>query len=322
MKLGIFLLSIFISTMGSSQIKYSRMEDHLPDWLWKNEKYNVIVDSNSKREIAFKVSTLSNLSYEKFPDQHWALEKEVANSIANKFALVDLEKDASIVENSKINLALQIDPYFDERSRNTIKKAAQIFIDIALDDAVISEAMNSSIDKPTPFPEMYSKYNQQNWEENVYSDEYELYFLSRSKPRNVESFKKQLKQALSVENGDPAFLVITAYDNDVWWGRAYINFYYRNFQQLSRLSPAHGYLNIGFNVDSLKARQDPTFWASKVAHECLHNIGYWHPGYNNVAERNENNRGNQQAFIVAYERAILKKAKSLYAKQRSSSSSR
>jgi hypothetical protein len=39
----------------------------------------------------------------------------------------------------------------------------------------------------------------------------------------------------------------------------------------------------------------------------LHNLGYWHPVYNNPGERDAENKGDEWAFIVSYEFAILEK---------------
>jgi len=55
---------------------------------------------------------------------------------------------------------------------------------------------------------------------------------------------------------------------------------------------------------------DPAFWASKIAHQSLHGLGYDHPVYKDPADRDAHNMGNRKAFIVAYEFAILARLRS------------
>jgi hypothetical protein len=115
-------------------------------------------------------------------------------------------------------------------------------------------------------------------------------------------------------NGDPAVLLVSSYSGNHWWGGGAYGYFSNPIHQLGRESPPRGYLYIRLNADKLAAPEpgwnDPAFWASKIAHELLHNLGYWHPDYKDPAEREANNQGNNWAFIVAYEIAIYERLKS------------
>ena len=109
--------------------------------------------------------------------------------------------------------------------------------------------------------------------------------------------------------------MISRYTGNAWWGGGWYNFFYREPQRLARLSHARGYLYISLNSDKLAKgvahHDDPVFWASKIAHEVLHNLSYWHPSYQDPKQRDEMNPPGKRAFIVAYEQSVYERAKAV-----------
>jgi hypothetical protein len=273
------------------------------------------MDTQTKNDLAYKIKLEDWLDKNNCKSRHDSLESLIATILSSQFALTDIIRNAEIFTNADINLALRVDPLFNDKSKKTLYEAAKIFISIALDTNVINEAINNSIQDPTPEPDVYVENARSSDNLNVYTSKYKFFLKCRSKPKNAQAFIKQLKTALGTEVGDPGLLLISAYDGDCWWGLSWYNYRYQPIEQLSRLSPSQGYLSVAFNYDSLKIRQDPVFWSSKIAHEVLHNLGYYHPAYKNPRERDINNQGDEKAFIVAYEFAILKKARELYTRK-------
>ncbi len=250
-----FMLMLGLQSMAQS-IRYSRIQNRLPDWLWQDGSFDWALDSTDKAAITKKLDELNKIDGKKYPKERWEATKDLSKTISSYFALADIIKDLPAESFHDISLAFKIDPYFDSISRRTIAAAIRIFARTALNKDVINEAFRNSIENCTPFPDKLKD-----------EEEYSTYRFCRSKPRTEASFTEQLKEVLGAANGDPALLLVTAYDGDKWWGYAYLNFYYRPFAQLTRLYPARGYFHVGFNVDSLIAHPDPVFWSSKVAHE-------------------------------------------------------
>ena len=143
--------------------------------------------------------------------------------------------------------------------------------------------------------------------------DYAFLMTQRARPLDPEQFSTHLRNALTSPSGDPTVLVVSSYSGNVWWGGSYYGYFADPLQQLGRESPARGCLYIRLNIDKLAPREqgwnDPAFWASKMAHELLHNLGYWHPDYKDPAERDANNKDNNWAFIVSYEAAIYESLK-------------
>jgi hypothetical protein len=190
-------------------------------------------------------------------------------------------------------------------------EAIGIFTEVATNDDVITEAFTNSIEFPAPMPKKYDSSRSNPDSIRKYSDDYAFFLNCRAKPASVMQFKTQLSAALTSTTGDPALLIISSYSGNNWWGGSYYNYFNSTNQRLSKFTPLEGYLYIRLNTDSFMTKHTPAFWASKIAHEILHNLGYWHPDYADPSERDANNIGRNKAFIVAYEYAILKKAKHL-----------
>lgn len=197
----------------------------------------------------------------------------------------------------------------------TLQRAVATFVDYALDDAVIQQAFDNSVDSPEPMPAQFEvKDGRPVLDEDgnkEMTSEYKFYLKTIARPRDVSAFKRHLLSALSYSDGELPLLIISKYSGNVWWGGSYYNFSYKNEQRLQVLSPPRGYLYIRLNVDRMSAgstrRDDPRFWASKIAHEILHNLGYWHPNYADPADRDRYNQGSNRSFLVAYEMFLLEK---------------
>ena len=288
----------------------------LPDWFWQSPTNAHLLspqDVISTRNDIAKLAALTN------PVAKRTLENHIAEWLASKFTVRDLIISSYVVSSPKnqVSLAVLIDPSFDPGVRTLLQDAALRFIEVAFDPEVIKKAFDRSTQQPSPMPAVYElkagvpKVDEIN--RPVYSEDYAFYRQQRVKPASIEAFLLQLRNALTTPAGDPAVLLISRYSGDAWWGGGYNNFYAMPLQQLKREVPACGYLYIKLNADKLKQPEpdwnDINFWASKIAHELLHNMGYWHPEYKNPEERNANNRENEWAFIVSYEFAILEKLK-------------
>ncbi len=284
----------------------------VPDWLWKDQLRSASIDSLTNVMVSDDVRKMDSAYKANNGSLGDLLEKEINQLLNSKLSLTDLEKGSQIISSAaSLNLSLQLDPSFRNQDQVLLSKAAKIFLEIALDDKVISEAYQNSIELPTPVPKMYDTANT-DVSIKKYTVDYAFMLRNRTKPFSPKQFKIQLKNALTTPTGDPALLLISTYTGNVWWGGSWYNYYNSTSQQLSIFSPTNGFLYIRLNTDSLLTNQNITFWTSKIAHEVLHNLGYWHPNYTDPAERDKNNIGAHKAFIVAYELAILKKAKQIY----------
>lgn len=289
----------------------------VPDWLWKQQRFAAMIPPETRRSLEYDIQVLNALADLDDDSAHDEKGDQIARQLSGLLALRDLTADTITFEHLSENtrLALQVDPEFSQDARVTICDAAERFLTVALDDSVIQEAIDSSIDTPSPMPEMYELEDgspkKDEFGNNVYTPGYAFYLRQRHRPKDVASFKSHFRQALSTPTGDAALLVISQYAGNVWWGGGYYDFYHQDVQQLSRLRPSRGFMYIRLNADKLNQGEahydDPVFWASKIAHEVLHNIGYWHPGYTDPAHRDANNQGNTKAFIVAYESEIYSK---------------
>jgi hypothetical protein len=269
-----------------------------------------------RKDLESKIAVLSKIEDSLEYDQK---NDEIARRIASFVSLYDLTSDGDVVTHDpqQLRLSLQIDPTFDADLRKLLIEAAKLYLTVALDDEVIKSAWSSSTDKPLPVPEMYEMSGgmkkKDSYGNQILTLDYQDYFMLRRRPTTAETFTRSLKNALCRPDGDPALLAISRYTGGKWWGSTYKNFFSLPPQQLSSLSGPSGYFYIALNTDRMKPGQphwnSPAFWASKIGHECLHCLGYDHPIYADVAERDKYNAGNQKAFIVAYELAILNRLK-------------
>ncbi|MCW3127804.1 MAG: hypothetical protein JWO03_3462 [Bacteroidetes bacterium] len=282
----------------------------LPDWIWNNGQLNPYITEDQKAEEIKKIEILRKWNQESYPSAD-SLEDVIAHDLGSKFSLIDLSRQGKNYMNvgNGFNLSLLLDPAFEVDFSQTINKAASAFLEIALSERVLQEAFDSAILELTPKTEMYEIATTSH--KQKYTKAYLNEIRWRIKPSSIEGFKQQIKNALSTENGDPALLIITSGNMPPWWGWSYLNYFYDPNQSLKRLAPPHNYIYIEFNTDSFSTNKSVAFWTSKIAHELLHNLGYLHPVYKCPHERDINNIGKNKAFIIAYERAIWKRAKEL-----------
>jgi hypothetical protein len=268
-----------------------------------------------RRDIA-KLAELEEASISVVAD---TLRNDIAKQLSSKFTIRDLSVGAFVAKNpvSGVAVAVQIDPSFDAISKAMIQSAAARFVQVALDPGVIKRAVERSTLTPSPMPERYEVVNgKQKLDEldrPLLTSTYKWYLRLRPKPISAALFSSELHDALVHASGEPAVLVVSQYSGNIWWGDGHYAYFPDPFQQLGRESPPRGYFSIALNSDKFSQAEagwnDPDFWASKIAHELLHNLGYWHPSYKNVKERDDNNKDMSWSFLFSYENAIFEKLK-------------
>ncbi|MFN7948268.1 MAG: hypothetical protein U0Z53_23155 [Blastocatellia bacterium] len=313
--LACYATLILCSANASAQSLNARYSYRVPDWLWTQQRFTGLITAEVRRSLESEIKILNVLDSLEDRGAYDEKNEQLASKISKLLALRDLTAEAPVFENQAAGtkLAIQVDPAFSEQARQTILNAARLFIEVALDDLSIRKSIETSTVTPPPMPEMYELIGdtpvQDVFGNKVYTPEYARYLQRRAKPESVGAFKQYLHHALSTSSGDPALLVISQYSGNVWWGGSYLDFYSDNLQQLSRLNPPAGFLYIRLNSDRMVSGEpdfnNPAFWAAKIAHEVLHNLGYWHPNYTDPAQRDQYNQGNTTAFIVAYEREVF-----------------
>jgi hypothetical protein len=246
-----------------------------------------------------------------------AKREAVAQRLSSAFSVRDLVRGAWMVEDDAgRRLAVHIDPTFPKEMVDVIRRAAAIFLHLALDEEVIEKALDHSIIDPAPMPAQFEMKDGEAVKDElgvkVLTAEYRLYVRTISKPADLKTFKDHLSSALTTTDGIASVLIISRFSGNEWWGRAYFNYFHRGIQRLAELMPARGYAYIGLNPDRMTPQSanynDARFWASKIAHEVLHNLGYWHPNYKDPVERDQHNVGKTRSFIVAYETFLFERA--------------
>jgi len=296
-------------------LNLSRYPCRIPDWLWKDQRRTANVSESVRKDIEYQVKQLEALQSLDDTTAADKLNDDIARRLGMLIPLRDLTSDGLSLtyEPQKLRLGVQIDPAFDAPSRKVLEEAARLFLTVAVDDDVIKDAWMNSSETPSPMPDMFQmeggKPLLDSFGSKIFTQNYGNFLTSRQKPDSSESIKMCLTRVLSRPDGDRALLSISQYSGSVWWGVTYINFYGIPAYQVNSLSGPSGFLNISLNKDRMKMGEirhnDPAFWASKIGHECLHSLGFDHPPYVDLGDRDKNNRGNQKAFIVAYELAIL-----------------
>lgn len=299
-KFLILLIALSPFILKAQVFNRDRYPYRFPDWLRKSEMINPFFTAKTQKSLDTLIDLMQIASKNNMPNAD-SLWEEITTRINKNLSLLDAEKGAVIVGN-KNKIALHLDPNFDPNFQKILLRAANIFCDIALDKKVIKEAFDSSSYDLYPLPEMYDS-------TKGFTSKYLDFLECRKKPFSKAQFATQLSNVFNTLTGDPVLLIISSYQEEIWWGYSYYNYYYYTVNHLSKFSPTSGYLYFGFNTQKYPTYNDTAFWASKIAHELLHNLGYWHPVYKNAEDRDKNNIGKQQAFIVAYERAILRRAK-------------
>lgn len=314
------LLPIFEVATNAADVN-ARYPYRLPDWFWQAPEQSHLISTAefiTLKGDAQKLKALQQLEDSSAAD---SLEEDIAKRLSAKFAARDLAFGAYVATDAKTgtSLAVQFDPMLDEKTKDTLKKATSLFLSVALDAEVIKQALARSTATPSPMPPMYEMKDGKPVMDEVgrpvFTKDYNFYLTQRALPSSIDAFTKQLRDALSAPGGDSTALFISQYSGNVWWGGSWYGYFNSPIHQAGREKPSRGYLYIRLNTDKLTEPQphwdDPVFWASKIAHEVLHNFSYWHPAYKDPAERDASNHDNEWAFIVSYEVALYEKLKSL-----------
>lgn len=316
------MLLVTVSSVGFSHSALAdggidRYPYRLPDWIWDSREFSHLLTDEEILNLRSDIKKLDTLKTSKIDKAADKLAESIAVTLAQKFSTHDLERNARKISSRKSGLALDvlIDPTFGKADQVTIERAVSKFLDVALDRGVIGQALARSSAAPQPMPQQYEI---QDGKEKldaagrpVFTDGYKFYLSNIAKPASVDVFHEHLKYVLSPRAGKTPVLVISAYSGNIWWGGGYYGYFSDPIQVLRKEAPSEGYLYIRLNTDKFKPEaagwNDENFWASKLAHEILHNLSYWHPAYQSIEERQENNKGNDFAFIYSYEIAILEK---------------
>lgn len=300
----------------------ARYAARVADWLWSNSTYNGFINEALREEIELDIRLYEGTrgqdgdAASKFFDR---TELEIAAKLSKKFAIRDLTAGLPIHSNfaEDMGLCVAVDPKFSDRSQALIQSAVDLLLQVAVDPLVIQNALDTSIAAPTPQPEMYQMKDGQpvldRYGNKLFDAEYQFMRENRVLPPSVEFLQNQIKSALPGKKQGPGLLVVSHYTGNDWWGGGYYGFFSTDAFQLKREQPAQGYLYIRLNEDQMQQDaehfDDPAFWASKISHEILHNLSYWHPAYASPMDRENNNQGNQKAFIYAYELSVFEAAK-------------
>lgn len=306
MKMLIVVASTLLTIAFHAYADEERYPYRIPDWLLDDERYTRLVEKSDRNEISIllkEAELLNLLNKKKDADRK---ETEATRKLGSLLALRDLTRDAIVVSDNATGrrIAVHLDPTFPTEIKQVLREAVGIFLRLATSEPVVNAAIAISTDKPEPMPSVTDKGESAD-------RSYRTYIQSIAKPENSGSFTKHMAEVLQPLDGGIPMLIVSAYGGSPWWGSGYYDSYAASDMQLTRLRP-QGFLYIRLNADKMKPDaprfNDPRFWASKIAHEILHNLGYWHPSYNDPAERDKYNNGTTWAFIVAYEAKLLEAA--------------
>lgn len=318
---ALFCTLLASSTLIAGELDNSRYPAHLPEWIWRYGEVASLIPEKTRRELLADLKQIEILQVLQKDDEADQKLDELGKRISHLFSLHDLVRTATLVADaaSGRKLGIQLDSTFPVEMRSVLIEAVAIFLRFALDEEVISKALEISVPEPQPMPQKYVLKDGNKLQDgmgiDVLTDDYQFALRSIAMPLDANAFKVHLGSALAPSRADAPLLVISRYTGNEWWGGGYYNFFHKDKFRLSGSAPDQGFLYIRLNADRMTAQSprynDPRFWASKIAHEILHNLGYWHPNYKDPAERDKFNVDGQRAFIVAYETLMLQKADDL-----------
>lgn len=300
------LFLVTFTGLGHAQDRYPY---RVPDWLLGDERYAPLISREDNEDFRALLKEADDLRAQKKDHAADLKDAEANTKLAGLLALRDLTRGAAIVSDQTTGrrLAVHLDPTFPADMGNVLLTALQKYMRYATNDRVVADALNVSVEKPEPFPAK----TVEDSGKQVPNPMYVNYLQSIPKPESVQAFTKQLTEVLQPSDGSMPLIVISAYSGNPWWGGGFYDFYNASNAKLTRLTPK-GFLYIRLNTDKMTPASprwnDSAFWASKIAHEVLHNLGYWHPGYADPAERDKFNQGNSWVFLVAYETKLLEAA--------------
>ncbi|GGF53936.1 hypothetical protein GCM10007301_11780 [Azorhizobium oxalatiphilum] len=306
-------ISLMVTALTLASLTGANAEDRypiwLPQWIWQNEPYSDLLRAEQIDDFKLRIAEIEKLDTARRTAEADEKTLQLNRALAQYFSLRDFSRLAPNVEDpaSGRAMSLILDPAFPEHMKPVLEKAGHLFLKTALNREVIENAFRRAADNPLPTP---SRTVTDGTVTGV-TNGYRLYLKSRLKPVSAEAFYDEMKHALTGPADRRPALVISSYSDQTWWGGGYHDFYYRPDTQLNRLSPPGSFLYIRLSTDKMSSGSDsfdnPSFWASKIAHEALHNLGYWHPPYKDARERDEQVK-TSLPFIVAYEQEILRAA--------------
>lgn len=290
-----------------------RYPERIPDWLWTDPELSGYITPDFRKKIENRIKAADAMSDGDEKDERVI---EIATELAKRFSRADLTRDQEVYANKAegTQLCLRIDPWFSGEQQATIRKAAQLFMEVGTDPAVIQEAFEHSIKEPKPFPAKYELDNKgepkvDEFGNKIISAPYQFVLSKYTRPASVEQFRQQMKRALGNDGDEPGLLMISYYTGNPWWGGGYIGGYRMPHLRLMRQAPDQGALYIRFSGDKLRApkphHDDAAFWAGKIAHEISHNLNYWHPSFADSNARDRDSFGKEKNFIHAYELAVI-----------------
>jgi hypothetical protein len=308
--LGLLLIVVAAGSAKAQNFDISRWPPRLPDWLWQNGSLRPLFDDDDIVDLQIAIKHANALGDAGRGHEQDIENAKIARSLASMVARRDAVRLATIVTDPTSNrkMALFLDPQFSPDLQEVLKEAVSIVLRFATNDDIIGGALDASVERAEPFPSQTIIVDGK----SINNPAYQNYLQSKSKPHDSNEFKRDMANALSPDDGVLPLLVISRYSGNVWWGGAYYDFYNMSSQQLQRLRP-QGYFYIRLNSDRMTSTSphvhEPEFWAAKIAHEMLHNLGYWHPNYLDPAERDRSQQGPAKSFMVTYEELLYEQAK-------------
>ncbi|MCP4560676.1 MAG: hypothetical protein GY873_18065 [Bosea sp.] len=296
-----FLSAVAVMLIAATSQSEERYPFRLPEWLWADdERYSSLIDESERTKIQALLAEAAALKAANLDAAADTKESAATALINAQFSRRDLVRGAPVVRGGSFELALHLDPKFPTEIQPVLMEAVAIFLRLATREDIVAKAFAVAGDRPEPWPEKIR--------DGRLNPAWQLAMRSIVKPASVRSFIAEMDAVLKPTDPDLPLLVVSTYTGNVWWGGGIYDFYRASDVQLRRFG-AQGFLYIRLNLDRMTPdspqRLDPGFWASKIAHETLHNLGYWHPNYADPAERDRLNAGPQRAFLVAYEAAMF-----------------
>lgn len=297
-----FVIGLLSATVGQAEDRYPL---YLPEWLWRdNPTYSKLIDADTKGEWQILRLKAEQLDRDGKSKEAEKIREEAVKLLHGKLSARDFVRGSILVTNDDRTrtIALQLDPVFPSDMKTVLVEATKLYLGHATDIDIASDAIRESVENAEPFPSelIDGEPNPQHW----------LFSSSLSRPLSADAFTRHLGQALSPPDGSTSLLIVSSYSGGPWWGGGIYDLHNYPQMRLSRLETG-GHLYIRLSTDKMKEGQirhdDPKFWASKMAHEILHNLGYWHPSFADPAERDRVSTPGKMAFMVAYERALLAK---------------
>jgi hypothetical protein len=271
---------------------------YLPEWVWRDNPNMAAVLDPGSGEIFEGEAARAAAKLENHDDTGWADLSAAVRNLHSQLSVRDLVRFGDVVTDEKTgrSVALWLDPTFSSDMKAVLREAVAQWLSVAISAQVVDAALADSSADAGPIP-------------TLGGPAFQLYARSLLKPRDAGQFIDRMSAILMPAGSIPVLVISSSSGDsaDVWWGGGTYDSYRAADFQLTRTDPG-GFLYIRLNPNRMLAsepRNDARFWASKIAHEILHNVGYWHPSYANPAERDKLATPGKRPFIYAYELAVL-----------------